>query len=62
MNLISSKPFKGREDDMSNLAAGFVVWMRKWATSAQGKTTPNSEVLSSKRLKLSDPDEVAQKS
>ena len=25
---ISSEPTKGREDDMSNFAAGFVVWMR----------------------------------
>ena len=51
VNPISSEPSEAREGDMSNLAAGFVVWMRKWAARAQGKTTPNSEVLVGKRPK-----------
>ena len=37
---------KEREDDMSRLAAGFFVWMCKRVVSAQGETTPTSEVSS----------------
>ena len=28
VNPISSEPIEEREDDMSNLAAGFATWMR----------------------------------
>ena len=59
---ISSEPAKEREGDMSSVATGFVMRMRKWATSAQGETTPGSEVSGNKRPKRSDPNEEAQKS
>ena len=59
---ISSEPAKEREDDMSNLAAGFAMRMNKRAVSAQGETTPDSEVPGSKHPKWSGPDKEAQKS
>ena len=58
----ASDPAKEREDDMSSLAAGFAMQMPKWATSAQGETTPDFEVSSGKRPKRSRSDEEAQKS
>ena len=47
---------------MSSLADGFATWMRKRATSSQGKTTPDFEVSGEKRPKTSSPNEEAQKS
>ena len=43
--------------EVSGLVAGFSTWIRKRATSAQGKTTPEFEVSSEKRPKRSNPDE-----
>ena len=62
VDLNSSEPAEEREGDMSSLAAGFVAWMRKRAVSAQGETTPDSEVSSGKRPKRSGQDKEAQKS
>ena len=39
---ISSKSAKETKGDMSSLATRFSMQMRKWATSAQGETTPSS--------------------
>ena len=50
------------EDNLSNLAAGFVAWIRKQAASAQGETTLGSEVSRGKRRKWSSPDEETQRS
>ena len=47
---------KEREDGISSLAVGFVVWMCKRAASSYGETTPGSEVPGSKSLKWSGPD------
>ena len=47
---------------MSSLNTGFALRMRKQAASAQGETTPDSKVLSDKRLKRSGLDEDVQKS
>ena len=51
-----------REDDMSNLPAGFTTRMRKRTARAQEETTLGSEVLRSNCLKRSGPDEEAKKS
>ena len=59
---ISSEQVEERKGDMSSLVVGFFVRMRKWAVSAQGKTTPDSEVSGGKCPKLSGLDEEAQKS
>ena len=59
---ISSESVEERKSDMSTLTVGFVVRMRKRAVSAQGKTTPDSEVSGGNRPKLSGLDEEAQKS
>ena len=50
------------KDDMSSLVARFSAPMRKWAASAQGETTPSSEVSDGKRPKRFGPDEEAQRS
>ena len=47
---------------MSSLAVRFATRMRKQAASAQGKTTPGSEVPGCKRPKWSGLDEEVQKS
>ena len=47
---------------MSSLAAGFAPRMRKRAASAQGETTPGSEVSSGKRPNRSGLNEEVQKS
>ena len=47
---------------MSSLAIGFVAPMCKRAASAQGETTPGSEVSGGKHPKRFGPDEEAQKS
>ena len=47
------------KDDMSNLATGFAARMHKRAASAQGETTPGSEVSGEKRPKRFGPDEEA---
>ena len=51
-----------REDDISSLAFGFTVRMRKQVASAQGETTPSSKVSSEKCPKRFGRDEEAQKS
>ena len=48
---IASKSAEESEHDMSILAAGFALWMRKRAASAQGETTLCSEVSGGKRTK-----------
>ena len=45
---IASDSAEEREDDLSNLAARFALRMFKQATSAQGDTTPGSEVSGEK--------------
>ena len=47
---------------MSSPVVGFSTRMRKQAASAQGETTPNSEVLGGISLKWFGSDENAQKS
>ena len=47
---------------MSSLVAGFAARMPKRATSAQGETTPSSEVPGDKRPKRSGLNEEVQKS
>ena len=47
---------------MSSLAVGFAMRMRKQDVSAQGETTPGSEVPRGKRPKRSGLDEEVQKS
>ena len=44
---------------MSSVAVGFAAQMCKQAVSAQGETTPNSEVSGEKRPKRSGPNEEA---
>ena len=61
MDPISSEPFEEKEGDMSSLTAGFAARMRKWATSAEGETTPGSEASGGKCTKQSGPDEEARK-
>ena len=58
----ASDPVEEREEDMSSLVVGFVIRMRKRATSAQGETTPGFEVSGEKRPKWSGLDEEVQKS
>ena len=55
----SSYPTEEREDNMSSLAIGFAMWMRKRVASAQGETTPSFEVFGRKRPKRSGPNEEA---
>ena len=62
MDPISSEPNEERKDNMSSLAAGFIVRMCKWATSALGETTPNSKEPCSKSSKRSSLDEESHKS
>ena len=59
---ITSEPAEESEHDMSSLTAGFAMWMHKRAASAQGETTPCSEVLGGKRPKRSGLNEEVQKS
>ena len=59
---IVSEPAEEMEDDMSSLAAGFVVRMRKRAASTQEETTLGSEVPGGKRPKRSGPNAETQKS
>ena len=47
---------------MSGLISCFAARMRKRATNAQGLTAPSVEVPGGKRLKLTSPDEEANKS
>ena len=56
MGIISSEPVE--EEEMSSLAAGFSVQMRKRVAGLEGETTP---IYSGKRLRWSSPDEEAQK-
>ena len=44
---------------MSSLVSGFSARIRKRAVSAQGVTTPGTEVLGGKRPKLISPNEEA---
>ena len=53
---ILSESAKEGEDDMSNLADGFTVRMCNRATSAQGETTPGSEVSDDKLLRRFGPE------
>ena len=55
-SIIAKEP--ADEKEMSRLAAGFVVLMRKRATGLEGETTPLSN---GNRPKRSLPDEEAQK-
>ena len=59
---ISSELDKEMEGDMSSLAVGFFVRIRKQATNEQGKTTPSLELSGDKPPKCSGLDEEAQKS
>ena len=47
----ASEPAEESEQDMFSLTVGFVVRMRKRVTSAQGETTPGSEVPGGKHPK-----------
>ena len=40
VDLTASDPDEEREDDMSSLATGFFVRIRKWAASSQGRLPP----------------------
>ena len=51
---------KEMEAEISNIAAGFVVWMSKQAANAQGEATPGSEGSNGKRFKQSGPVEEVQ--
>ena len=59
---IASEPTEESEQDMSSLVAGFIAQMRKQAASAQGETTPDSEVVGGKRPKRLGLNEEVQKS
>ena len=62
MDPIAGEPTEERENDMSSLAVGFSLRMRKRAASAQGETTPSFEVLGSKHLKRSSLNDEVQRS
>ena len=62
VHLVSQIPSEPAEVDMSSLVTGFAAPMRKRVASAQGETTPDSDVPGGKRPKWSGPDEEAQKS
>ena len=48
---IANEPVEESKDNMSSIAVGFAALMRKRAASAQGETTPDSEVPTCKRSK-----------
>ena len=59
---IANESVEESEDNMSSLVARFFGRMLKHAASAQGETTPDSEILGKKRQKLLDLNKEVQKS
>ena len=57
----ASDQIEERKEDMSSLVVKFPARMHKREASAQGETTPDSEVSGEKRPKRPGPDEEAQK-